>query len=372
MNPVKVLYYYSSAQVDTGSPRAMLRMIDSLNRDEFRPAFMASGAGSLIDELRSRNVEIIEGRVDSVSWRHPLRFIRSVRAKRALLKRYGVDLVHMNEPGWNSDLVLAARLSGIPVVLHLHNPVTVSNRNLNYVAASRIFVCSAAQAREIGNFDRVKDRCVVLYNAVDIGLFAGGRPIRESIGLSKDDRVIGTIAQIKHGKGIDLFLDTAERLLTGGNEVKLVIVGPKGVAEDDYFRACIDRIERSPLQGNVIYLGSRVDVPDLLASFDIFFLPTRAETFGMVVIEAMAAGVPVVVSHVGGIPEIVTGADVGRTVRDLDPDAYATAIEELLQMGDALKALGERGRESLAGRFDIAHVGATLGAVYKQLAMQRQ
>ena len=370
MKPLKVLYYYSSTQVDTGSPRAMLRMIDSLNRDEFHPAFMASGTGSLIDELRGRNVEIIEGKVASVSWRHPLRFIQSVRAKRSLLKQFAVDLVHMNEPGWNSDLVLAARLSGIPVALHIHNPVTVSNRNLNYVAASRIFVCSAAQASEIGNFDRVKDRCVVLHNAVDIGLFAGGHPIRESIGLAKDDRVIGTIAQIKHGKGIDLFLDTAERLLGRGNKVKMVIVGPKGVAEDDYFQSCVDRINRSPLQGNVIYLGSRVDVPDLLASFDIFFLPTRAETFGVVVIEAMAAGVPVVVSHVGGIPEIVTGADIGRTVRALTPDAYARAIEDLLQMGDELKALGERGRQSLVGRFDLAKMGATLGAAYKGLATQ--
>jgi glycosyltransferase involved in cell wall biosynthesis len=99
----------------------------------------------------------------------------------------------------------------------------------------------------------------------------------------------------------------------------------------------------------------------------VFFLPTRGETFGMVVIEAMAAGVPVVVSDVGGIPEIVTSRDIGRTVSPLTPEAYANAIGELLQMGEGMKALGERGRQSLAGRFDLASMGATLEAAYRQM-----
>jgi len=348
----------------------MLRMIDSLNRDEFHPAFMSSGAGSLIDELRGRNVEIIEGKVASVSWSHPLRFVQSIRAKRSLLKQFAVDLVHMNEPGWNSDLVLAARISRIPVVLHLHNPVTVSNRNLNYVAASRIFVCSAAQASEIGNFDRVKDRCVVLHNAVDVGLFAGGHSIREAIGLERNDIVIGTVAQVSHRKGIDLLLDTAERLLDSDKKFKFVIVGPKAVGEEPYFQSIMERTGKSPLKESVVYLGSRVDIPDILATFDVFFLPARAEPFGMVLIEAMASGVPVVASHVGGIPEIITSQDIGRTVSPLTPEAFSGAIIELLRTGDQVKALGDRGRQSLVGRFDLAKMGATLGAVYKRLATQ--
>ena len=355
--------------MDTGSPRAMLRMIDSLDRNRFQPAFIASGAGSLIDELRSRKVEIIRGEVTSVSWKNPLGLIAGLRDKRRMLRKFGVDLVHMNEPGWNSDIVLAAGFARIPVVLHLHNPTKISRKNLNYTVASRVFLCSMGQSIETANFEKIKDKCVVVHNAVDIGLFASGRPIREAIGLARNDIVIGTIAQIKHGKGIDLFLDTAERLLGGGKKLKFVIVGPKGAGEEEYFQSFAERIKKSPLQENVIYLGSRVDVPDILASLDVFFLPTRAETFGIVVIEAMAAGVPVVVSGVGGILEIVTSREIGRTVSALTSEAYANAIEELLQMGDGLKALGERGRQSLSGRFDLAKMGATLGAVYEELAM---
>ena len=116
----------------------------------------------------------------------------------------------------------------IPVALHLHNPATVSGRNLNYMVASKVFLCSAAQSNEIANFDKIKDKCIVLHNAVDIELFASGRSIRDAIGLAKDDIVIGTVAQISHGKGIDLFLDTAERLLGSGKKLKMVIVGTQG------------------------------------------------------------------------------------------------------------------------------------------------
>lgn len=368
MKPLKVLYYYSSAHVDTGSPRVLLRMIDSLDRIAFQPAFLASGAGSLIDELRSKNVEIVSGVVKSVSWKHPLGFMRNVRQKCRLLREFGVDIVHMNEPGWNSDIVLAARLMRIPVALHFHNPGTVSDRNLNYVAASRVFLCSAAQGDQIVGFEKIKEKCVVLHNAVDVGVFAGGHPIREAIGLAQNDIVIGTVAQISHRKGIDLFLDTAERLLDSGKKFKFVIVGPKADDEEPYFQSIMERTRKGPLKESVVYLGSRADIPDILATFDVFFLPTRAEPFGMVVIEAMASGIPVVASHVGGIPEIITSQDIGRTVSPLTPEAFSGAIIELLRMGDQVRILGERGRQSLVGRFDLAKMGATLGAAYKGLA----
>lgn len=367
MKRLKVLYYYSSAQIDTGSPRAMLRMIESLDRSRFQPAFLASGNGSLIEALRSRNVEIVEGNVTSVSWAHPLRLLQCVRAKVRLLKECAVDLVHMNEPGWNSDIVLAAGFANIPVALHLHNPGNASGRNLNFKIARKVFLCSMAQSKATQNFDRIKDKCVVLHNAVDVEVFAAGHPIREAIGLTNDDVVVGTVAQISRRKGIDLFLDTAELLLAKGRKLKFVVVGPMAVGEEKYFQSMTERMRGTALKESVVYLGSRTDIPDILASFDVFFLPTRAEPFGMVVIEAMASGIPVVASHVGGIPEIITSPAIGRTVSPLTAEAFSEAIVELLQMEDGLRAIGKRGRQSLEGRFDLAKMGSVLGAAYSEL-----
>ena len=71
MKQIKVLYHYSSSKVDTGSPRALLRMIDSLDRGRFQPAFIGPSAGPLIDELRKRNIGTIGNEVTSVSWKTP-------------------------------------------------------------------------------------------------------------------------------------------------------------------------------------------------------------------------------------------------------------------------------------------------------------
>ena len=160
----------------------------------------------------------------------------------------------------------------------------------NYVAASRVFLCSAAQGNQIVGFEKIKEKCVVLHNAVDVGVFAGGSSIREAIGLARNDIVIGTVARISHRKGIDLFLDTAERLLDSGKKFKFVIVGPQAVGEERYFQSIMERTRKGPLKESVVYLGSRADIPDILATFDVFFRPRAAkEPFGLVVIEAMAS-----------------------------------------------------------------------------------
>ena len=368
MNRIKILYHFSGSGVLTGSPGALLRMVDALDREYFDVAFIGSGSGPLVDELEKRSVEIIDGKVESVSWGAPFHLISQVRKMRRLLRRVGADIVHMNEPGWNSDLVLAACLSRIPVALHLHNPQVITRRNLNYLIAKKVFHCSVGQLEVIENSQFIGDKLSVLHNAVDVEAFSNGRSIRAQVGLPEDAVVIGTVAQIGHRKGIDLFLDTAEHLLDRHPQLKFVIVGPQATNEEPYFRAVMDRLRQGRLKSAVLYLGGRKDIADVLTSFDVFFLPTRAEPFGMVIIEAMAAGVPVVASHVGGIPEIITSDEMGRTVRDLTPEAYAGAINDLVEMGGShRRALGELGRLSLAGRFDIASMGKTLRANYQSL-----
>lgn len=364
---IKVLYHFSGRGALTGSPRALLTMIDSLDRERFQPAFLGAGMGPLADELRARQVGILECVVKSVSWREPSTSIVQVRDKGRLLEQSRVDIVHMNETGWNSDLVLAARFAGIPVALHLHNPATIQRSNLNFAIAKKVFLCSRAQEDQIENFDRIKEKSVVLHNAVDIDSFAKGRSIRREIGLKDDEIVIGTVAQVGYRKGSDLFLDTAERLLGKDANLRFVMVGPQAVGEAEYFESIMNRLQRGILKERVLYLGGRTDVPDVLASLDIFCLPTRAEPFGMVIIEAMAAGLPVVATAVGGIPEILTTNDIGRLVSGPNPAAFEVAIVDLLDRESDRKALGERARESLNGRFDLTSMSDTLRATYEEM-----
>jgi glycosyltransferase involved in cell wall biosynthesis len=114
----------------------------------------------------------------------------------------------------------------------------------------------------------------------------------------------------------------------------------------------------------VRFLGYRRDVPALMRSFDVFVLPTRTETFGKVVIEAMAAGCPVVVSDVGGIPEIVSGPELGTLMPPDDPRATADGILTYLADPQLASRVGKTGRAHVREHFSLDRMVERLQALY--------
>jgi glycosyltransferase involved in cell wall biosynthesis len=118
------------------------------------------------------------------------------------------------------------------------------------------------------------------------------------------------------------------------------------------------------LDGAVRFVGYRRDVPAWMRTFDVFALPTRAEPFGKVVIEAMAAGCPVVASRVGGIPEIITAADLGTLITPDDPRGLADAIVQYLTNPAKAAQTGSAGRRHVVERFDLPHMIERIERLY--------
>jgi len=363
----RLLFYYGSQQFDTGSPRALVSQIDLLDRKRFTPLFLATGEGPLLNALERSGVEIVRGPVATVDWRRPVALWRAIRRQMALLRSHRINLVHVNEMGWNFDLVLAAWLCRIPVLLQLHLPGGVDWQNLHWFAARRVLLVSAAQRAAIHHFERIRAPYEVLHSPVDLEFYGGGHDIRPALGLGADDIVVCVIAQLRHGKGIDLALDAARRLAPSYPRLRFLMVGPPGHGEEEFGRRMMSEAERPPLDGVVRFVGSREDIPDVLASSDVALLPTRAETFGRAVAEAMAAGVPVVVSRLASIEEIVTSPDLGILVAPLTGEAFAAAIRAVLERPDRGRELGARGRASLVGRLDRETIARQLNRIYGEL-----
>jgi glycosyltransferase involved in cell wall biosynthesis len=365
----RVLYHYGSAHYDTGSPRALVSMIDLIDRSRYEPLFLGPDQGPLVDELRRRDVAVIPGRrAAPVSYHAPVASARLILKQIRLLKEQRIDLVHVNEFGWNQDLVIAGRLTGIPVVLHIHNADEIYWKNINWLVARRILMPSAAHEHAVRGFHRIRRKTRVLYNSVDLQRFRNGRSIRESLGLAQAAVVVLTVAQIRHGKGIDVVINVADATREAHPDAVFLIAGPDGVGEKEYADRMRRLVHEKKLEGRVRFLGSRDDIPDLLASSDVFLLPTRAEAFGIVVLEAMAAGVPVVASSVGGIPEIIHTPDVGSLVEDISPRAFASAVGALLHDADLRLRLGRAGRETAEKRFGAARLSALLNGLYDELS----
>lgn len=367
----KILYRYSSNQFDTGSPKSLVSMIDMLEHTEYEPLFLATGVGPLTKQLNSRNVPVIQSNVVSVSLKKPFELMFTIYEKYKLLKQYDIDIVHINEFGWNLDVVLASKLIGIPVVLHCRNATRIKPTNLNQFACSKILTVSAQLLHELDCSKRIKNKAQVLYNAVNIDRYVAAKTIRSELGFSESDVLICTIAQICHRKGIDVVIDTALRVLKSEATSHFLIVGPEGKGETEYVETCKRRVQDSGLTDNIHFLGSRDDIPEILNSVDIFFLPTRDEPFGRVITEAMAAQVPVVANRIGGIPEIINSEDAGVLVDPSNDDAYYNALTPLIESSIKRKSMGELGFKSLFGRFDEGSIGKQLIEIYDALLAKK-
>lgn len=361
---IRILYYYPYLQFDTGAPKAMVNFIESLDRAVFQPVYCASGDGPLVEALVAREVEIVRGPVDSVTFRRPLAGIAAIRRQRTLLKSWGIDVLHAHALFWNTDLILAAWALRIPVVLHVHNPDAVAFQNLNRLAARKVLFCSRNVMENCGHLERIADKAEVLHNAIDTNAMGRGSPIRAGLGLNEANIAIGTVAQVVQRKGMDILIETARILLRERNDLTFLVAGPAAHGEEEFGCRMRAAAEEPGLRGRVRFLGSRSDIPDFLASLDLFLLPTRADPFPVAVIEAMAAGLPIIAGKVGGIPEMLSSPEIGRLVDPLTPEAFAGAVREILALPDRGRSIGAKARLSLTGRFDIATAGERLKKIY--------
>jgi len=327
---LNILYYYSSQQVHTGSPQVLLRLIDCLDRERYRPFFLASQNGKLCQELKKKDVEILNCEQGIVSKRGLFRNIININKIAYLLRINKIDVVHINELGYNFELVVAAKMLRIPVILHNHNPAVFSRKNINCLFGDKFIFVSNSLVKECKGSEMIRNKTEVVYNPIDFDHFSSGKPIRAQLGIEQNQQVVGTIAQICPRKGIDIFIATAEKVAKSLPDARFLIVGPEAIGAEAYAAEMRELIQRKNLGDTVKFMGPRNDIPDILASLDLFFLPSRAEPFGLVLVEAIAAGVPVVASSVGGIPEIIPTREIG-IVKSLEEGAFEEEIVGLLK-----------------------------------------
>lgn len=290
----------------------------------------------------------------------------------AFLDRHRIDILHThsyrpNLYGRMAGAVL--RPAGLRIVAHYHNDyddkwdadTLCVERRLSSITDIGLAV-SGAVAGHVA--ERIGLVCDVAENGIDHARVTGGSRAagRAALGLGDTDQVVGLVGRVCRQKGTDIFVDAAIRFSRTKPGVRFVILGD---IEDKALAARLAaEIEDAGLAKSIRLMGHREDMADMLAAIDLLAAPSRWEGFGLMLAEAMAAGVPVVASCVGGIPDVLAGA--GVLVPPEDPAALAGAIEAIL--GDpprrcSMIDLGHR----CAARFDWARTAARVTQSYEQI-----
>jgi glycosyltransferase involved in cell wall biosynthesis len=186
-----------------------------------------------------------------------------------------------------------------------------------------------------------------------------------------DTFVVGTIGHVSRTKGTDVFLEAAERALGIRPDLRFELVGPTRLWGDDEFDARVDSLAASPgLRDALRMLGHR-PASDALARWNVFVLASRQEAFPLSTLEAMAAGVPVIATAVGGIPEQIVHLESGILVPAEDPSAIATWIVRL-QDDPALRTrLAAGGQERAQSAFTLQAQARGLDQVYAEAIARR-
>jgi glycosyltransferase involved in cell wall biosynthesis len=169
---------------------------------------------------------------------------------------------------------------------------------------------------------------------------------------------VGTVGWLLPIKGPEVLLEAMGHVWQRRSNIALIYVG-KGDLEEP-LKAMVRRLN---VADRVRFLGWRTDIPDLMHSFDIFVLPSRNEGMGRVIVEAMAAGLPVVASRTGGLPDLVSDGHNGFLVPPGDAAALGRAIRKLCDTADLRQRMGEQGRRR-AEDFSLQRMVDKLDALY--------
>jgi glycosyltransferase involved in cell wall biosynthesis len=284
-------------------------------------------------------------------YRYPWAVLRLAR----LLRRWRIDVLQTHLFDGAMVGIPAARLARVPLLIvtrhHYDQHWRLSRRlhvrvdRLMARLADRVIVPSRAVrelmvSREGGDGSRIQ----VIHHGLDSDEFAAeaeGRDIREELGLG-DAFVVGCVGRLDAGKGLAHLLAAAGRLQPEIADLRVLIVGAH--PDPANRQAILLEARRLELEDRVVLTGQRGDVAACMAAMDVLAHPSLSEALGQVLIEAMAVGLPVVASDVGGIPEVVRAGQTGLLVPPGDPVALADAIMTLYR-DPAL-----RGRYAAEGR----------------------
>jgi glycosyltransferase involved in cell wall biosynthesis len=310
-----------------------------------------------------------------------LRNLRQVTEVYAYVRRLGCDVIHTQLEAASIFGPLIAHRLGIAAFCTLHTveePVGSARRRaalMRWVLANYCerILCVSEHVRQhqIERWRHHPERLLTLHNGVDLAALRsnGDKPrheLRRDLGLPADVPVITTVAVLRPPKGIEAMISAMPSILRHVPETRYLVVG------DGPHKVVLEALaEKIGVAHRVIFAGLRTDVADILAASDLFVLPSLNDALPTVLIEAMAAGLPIVATSIGGIPEMVAPQVNGLLVPPGAPDALAQACCQLIRSPDRARRLGVQGRRIAEQRFDIKIHAGRLAALYDKQIAQR-
>lgn len=373
------------ARLNVGGPSIHVTLLTAgMRSSRFTTTLVAGtenpGEGSMLDFALDRGVRpvVVPEIVGEASLKP--RDLKALLAVYRLIRRERPQIVHTHTAKAGFVGRVAAKLAGVPVIVHtyhghvLHGYYTKAKtealrrmeQTLAAISTHLVAVSEQVRADLVSYGVAPAKKISVVPLGLELDAFLRADALRGSfcreLGLPENARLVGIVGRIFPVKNHALFLDAARRVAAELPQTRFVVVG------DGKMRAEMEDLARIlGIAGNVIFTGWRRDTPRILADLDLLAVSSNNEGTPVSAIEAMAAGVPVVATCVGGLPDLVDNGRTGLLVPPQNAEALAAAMLRVLRDEALARRLRQAAREEVRARFDACRLVADVEALYGRL-----
>jgi glycosyltransferase involved in cell wall biosynthesis len=329
-----------------------------------------SSRGALAGEAEARGATVV------CAEKSPGLHLGAISRLKAMLEELHPDVVHSHQIGALFYAGPAARKARVPLVVHSEHGKHYANRLRTRILgrrasrhASRFFCVSNDIADEVRKY-RIVDpaKIAVVQNGIDLSRFGARREmdLRRSLGIPDDVPLVGTIGRLNEIKRQDVLLRAFAALRQSVPTAHLLLVG------DGPMRAQLEQLAGElAIRGVTHFAGYQPQPERYLPLMDIFALTSRSEGMPLVVLEAWAAGVPVVTSAVGGLPEMLDAGKAGLLFPSGDHAALGRLLGDVLSDERKSSILAAEGQSRVRARFSREHMAGEYQRHYLDLLAQR-
>lgn len=368
---LKILVIDDVAEIG-GAEVSLISLLQNYNRQKYRLIPVIPGRGGLsrrFDELRIPYKIVKMNRLEDT--RNPIvllfyifRFIIGVMTITFLAKKENICLVHTVTQRAHLYGGVAAKLCGIPFVPWLQDyPTNIWIRAMLQLilkfTASVIVVNSRSTEKMYAGDRKITSKTTLIYPPTEMRLFnpdISPIKVKKELGLSDNYPIVGLIGHINPVKGHTVFIEAAKYVIEQFPAARFLIIGGIVFHKDVAYANQLKKLAREKrLTNEVVFLGFRSDVPEIIASLDIFVLASLTEPFGKVVVEAMAMKKPVVATRVGGVPEIIEHGKSGILIPPGDAMTLAEAITKVAKDENRARKIGVVGRRTVIRKFNLGN-----------------
>jgi glycosyltransferase involved in cell wall biosynthesis len=378
---LRVTFCHFTADVCGGADYCLYNMVKHLPRDRIEPSLILKEDDPMAETYRALGLDVVllhlvppRRAFEPVKLaRYSGSFLPSVIQVARAIRRLDAEVVHVNTL-YNLQCAIAARLAGRPLVWHIREMGSDSwLARVMLVCVSLLATRAVAMSQAIaGTLARCGPRLRMIYDGIELSRFDTPPEIervRAELRLAPDAPAVTTIGRIEPWKGQHVLIEAAPRILEKHPNARILIVGGPAVNKPEYERGLRARCRELGIENSVLFTGIRQDIPDILAASSVLVLPSATpEPFGLTVVEAMAAGCPVVATAAGGPLETVLNGETGWLAPPNDPEAIAERVCRVLEHPGEAEKMGQRGRERARACFAVERYAREIADVFEEVA----